>query len=108
MLRRIKGVTRRERERNDDIRRELGVEKITSRIRTARLRWYGHVKRMEDGNEVRRTMEVVVEGRRSRGRPKLRWIDNIKKDMELHDLTDLDVFDRAQWRKRIQTPDPAT
>ena len=100
MLRRIKGVTRRG--------RELGVEKITSRIRTARLRWYGHVKRMEDGNKVRRTMEMVVEGRRSRGRPKLRWIDNIKKDVELHDLTGLDVFDRAQWRKRVQTPDPAT
>ena len=108
MLRRIRGVTLRDRMRSEDIRRELRVESITAKIRTARLRWYGHVRRMEENNWVRRVMEMEVDGRRARGRPVLRWMDNIRQDMRLHGLRDEDAQDRTLWRRMIQTPDPAT
>ena len=105
MLRRIRGVTLKDRLRSEDIRRELGVEEITSKIRTARLKWYGHVKRMED-NWVRRIMEMEVEGRRARGRPMMRWRDNIRKDMRMRGVSEDDAQDRKLWRRMIQTPDP--
>ena len=45
-------MTLRDRMRSEDIRRELRVESITTKIRTARLRWYGHVRRMEEGKQL--------------------------------------------------------
>ncbi|XP_047480648.1 uncharacterized protein LOC125033309 [Penaeus chinensis] len=49
MSRRIKGVTLRERERSTDIRRELEVSDISEKVKEIRMRWYGHVKRREEG-----------------------------------------------------------
>ena len=106
MLRRIRGVTLRDRMRSNDIRSELGVENITSRIRTSRLRWFGHVKRMKETSWARRAMEMEVDGRRSRGRPSLRWRDNINSDMKMRGVREGDTQDRALWRRKIRTPDP--
>jgi hypothetical protein len=40
----------------------------------------GHVIRLEEQNLARRVLVAVVEGRRQRGRPKLRWEDGVKED----------------------------
>ena len=76
MLRRIRGVTLRE-----YIRNQLGVAKIIEKVREARLRWFGHVKRMDDSNPTKEVMNFRVDGRRSRGRPKKRWSHSVTKDM---------------------------
>ena len=47
MLRRIKGVTLRDKVKSVDIRKELGVNSIQEKVREMRLRWYGHMQRME-------------------------------------------------------------
>ena len=44
------------------------------------LRWAGHVIRLEEQNPARRVLVAVVEGRRQRGRPKLRWEDGVRDD----------------------------
>ena len=50
-LRAIKEVTRRERENEkEETRKELNVAELREKILETRLRWYGHMKRME-GNE---------------------------------------------------------
>ena len=49
-------------------------------IKTNRLRWAGHVIRLEEQNPARRVLVAVVEGRRQRGRPKLRWEDGVNED----------------------------
>ena len=46
MCRRACGHILRDHERNDDIRERLEVENVIERCRKARLRWFGHVKRM--------------------------------------------------------------
>jgi len=46
MLRWILGLTLKDRKRNDDIRRIIGVACITDKVREARLRWYGHIHRV--------------------------------------------------------------
>ncbi|XP_047476374.1 uncharacterized protein LOC125030385 [Penaeus chinensis] len=84
MSRRIKYVTLRERERSTDIRRELGVRDINEKVREIRMRWYGHVKRREEGHPAKVAMEIIVPGRRPRGRPKQRWRDG-KRDWETED-----------------------
>ncbi|XP_063595292.1 uncharacterized protein LOC134772260 [Penaeus indicus] len=41
------GVTRRDRVRNEDIRRQMGVKNIGLRCKSARLRWFGHITEMK-------------------------------------------------------------
>jgi hypothetical protein len=53
---------------------------IVTYIKTNRLRWAGHVIRLEEQNTARRVLVAVVEGRRQRGRPKLRWEDGVMED----------------------------
>jgi hypothetical protein len=53
---------------------------IVTYVKTNRLRWAGHVIRLEEQNPARRVLVAVVKGRRQRGRPKLRWEDGVKED----------------------------
>ena len=55
------------------------------------------------GKRVRR----MVVGKRKRGRPKRRWEDCIREDMEAARVTEEEALDRAKWRKRIRTGDPS-
>jgi len=55
---------------------------IVTYIKINRLKWAGHVIRMEEQSATRRVFVAVVEGRRQRGRPKLRvrWEDGVMED----------------------------
>ena len=48
MLRRIKGVTLRDRVKSADITKGLGVSSTQEKVREMKLRWYGHTQRMEE------------------------------------------------------------
>ena len=66
-----------------------------------RLRWFGHVQRKTVGCPVRRIESIIVEGKRSRGRPKKTWVEQIKSDLsELYFSVDL-TRDRISWRRQI-------
>jgi hypothetical protein len=47
-----------------------------------RMRWAGHVARMGEGRGAYRILVGRAEGRRPFGRPRRRWEDNIKKDLQ--------------------------
>src|SRR6218665_949693 len=81
MLRWILGVSLLDRRRTEDIREVLGVACITDKVGEARMVWYGHVMRMEDGCCIKRIINEEVYGRRSRGRQKKRWRDKIQEDL---------------------------
>ena len=53
---------------------------IVTYIKINRLKWAGHVIRMEEQRPTRRVLVAVVERRRQRGRPKLRWEDGVMED----------------------------
>ena len=53
---------------------------IVTYIKINRLRWAGHVIRMEEQIAARRVLVAVVEGRRRRGRPKLIREDGVMED----------------------------
>ena len=62
-----------------DIRKEIGLNSIKVKVREIRLRWYGHMKRIEENNEARATVDMVVPGKR--GRPRVRLVDCVRRDM---------------------------
>jgi hypothetical protein len=49
-------------------------------IKIQRLEWIGHVIRMNETMSVK-ICEGKLEGRRGRGRPRLRWIDDVEDDL---------------------------
>src|SRR6218665_2442224 len=67
MLRWILGISLKDKERNEVIRKTLGVACNTDKIREARLQWYDHVMRREDENSMKRIITAEVNGRRSDG-----------------------------------------
>ena len=64
------GVSMNDSRTNKDLRRLVGVEPITTVIRSGCLGWYGHVMRKGDDDWVKKCMEFRVEGRIPVGRPR--------------------------------------
>ena len=48
----------------------------------SRMRWAGHVARMGEERGVYRILVGKPEGRRPLGRPRRRWVDNIRMDLQ--------------------------
>ena len=53
---------------------------IVTVIKIRRLEWVGHVIRMNETRSVK-IFEGKLEGRRGRGRPRLRWINDVEDDL---------------------------
>jgi hypothetical protein len=51
-------------------------------IKLGRMRWAGHVARMGEGRGAYRILVGRLEGRRPLGRPRRRWENNIKMDLQ--------------------------
>ena len=51
-------------------------------IKSRRMRWARHVARMEEGRVVHKALVGKPEGKRPLGRPRRRWEDNIKMDLQ--------------------------
>jgi hypothetical protein len=76
-------------------------------IKSRRMRWEGHVARMEEKRNTYRILVGKPEGKRPLGRPRRRWVDNIKMDLgeigwDGVDWIDL-AQDRDQWRALVNT-----
>ena len=69
-------------------------------IKLRRMRWAGHVARMEEGRGVHKVLVGKPEGRRSLGRPRRRWEDNIKMDLQEVGCGGMDWIEVAQDRDR--------
>ena len=66
-------------------------------IKAERIRWLGHVKRMEEGAMPRKMMEGRQFVGRRKGRPHLRWIDDV--------VADLKATKIKQWMEKMQDRD---
>jgi len=51
-------------------------------IKSRRMRWVGHVARMGEVRGVYRVLVEKPEGKRPLGRPRHRWVDNIRMDLQ--------------------------
>ena len=101
MIRWMCGIFMKDRRTNEDLRRLVGVEPMTTVIRSGRLRWYGHVMRKSDEHWVNKCMEFRIEGRRPIGRRRRTWIENVEADMAELEIDKEDVHDRKKWRGNV-------
>ena len=68
-----------------------------------RMRWAGHVTRMGEERGVYRVLVGKPEGKRPLGRPRHRWADNIRMDLQEAGCGYMDWFGLAQDRDRWRT-----
>ena len=106
MLRFAMGVTRKDKIRNENIKSTVKVEQLGMKMREGRLRWYGHVMRRDQEYVGRKMMEMELPGKRRRGRPKRRFLDAVKEDMQEVGVKETDVEDRKMWRMMIRCGHP--
>ena len=52
--------------------------RVTERLVRSRLQWAGHVERMADDRPPKRAVWLREQGKRRRGRPRLRWEDLLR------------------------------
>ena len=76
-------------------------------IKSRKMRWVGHVARMGERSGVQRVPVGKPEGKRPLGRPRRRWEDNIKMDLQevggsCGDWMEL-VQDSGRWRALVST-----
>ena len=67
------------------------------------MRWAGHVVRMGEERGVFRVLVGKPEGRRPLGRPRRRWVDNIRMDLQEVGCGYMDWIGLAQDRDRWRT-----
>jgi len=67
---------------NDELDDLHTAPNIVRVIKSGRMRWAGHVACMGEGRGVYRVLVVKPEGKRPLGRPRHRWEDDIKMDLQ--------------------------
>ena len=79
---------------------------IIRNLKSRRLRWAGHVARMEQFRNAYRVLVGKPERKRPLGRPRRRWEDNIKMDLREVGWHPRDWIalaeDRDQWRAYVR------
>jgi hypothetical protein len=63
---------------NEELSDLYSLPNIVWVVKSRRMRWAGHVARMEEGRGVYRVLVGKPGGKRPLGRPRRRWEDNIK------------------------------
>ena len=74
---------------------------VVQRIKLARLRWAGHVVRMEMDDPARKVFLGRPQRQRKRGRPKLKWQDGVEASAIKAGITDWQT--KARHRERFRT-----
>ncbi|XP_070034290.1 uncharacterized protein [Nicotiana tomentosiformis] len=106
MLRWMCGHTRLDKIRNEDIRERVGMAPMDVKMREARLKWFGHVRRRSLDAPVRRCKRLTLTGtRRGGGRPKKYWGEVIRHDMAQLQIFEDIALDRKVWMSSIRIVD---
>ena len=106
----IIGKTSRDRLRNERISEEIRVKAMLNKMDAARLRWWGHLERMEERRGAKRRWEWRSVGTRPKGRPRKRWKDSVKESLRRHRMPSMQELmeervleNRREWR-RVMAP----
>jgi len=86
---------------------DLYSPNIVRVVKSRRMRWAGHVARMAEGRGVHRVLVGKSEGKRPLGKPRRRWEENIKMDLQEVEGVCGDWMELAQdserWRALVST-----
>ena len=84
----------------NDLYSSLNIVRV---IKSRRMRWAGHVARMGEESGVNRVLVGKPEGKRPMERPRRRWVDNIRMDLQEVGCGYVDWIGLAQYRDRWRT-----
>jgi hypothetical protein len=92
---------------NEELHNLYSSPSIIRIIKSRRMRWAGHVARMREKRNVYRLLVRKPEGKRPLGRPRRRWIDNIKMDLLVIGVSVVDWIgltqDRYRWKALVNS-----
>jgi hypothetical protein len=86
---------------NEELHDLYSSPNIIRIIKSRRMRWAGHVARMGEKRNAYRLLVGKPEGKRLLGRPRRRWVDNIRMDGDV-DWIGL-AQDRNRWRAVVNS-----
>ena len=89
---------------NQEISDILKEQNIIGFIKKQRLKWFGHVERMTEDNNLKKIKRWNPMSRRRKGRHKSRWEDDVSidiKDMNLRNFRNL-AQDRELWMTVVE------
>jgi hypothetical protein len=94
---------------NEELHDFYSSPNIIRMIKSRKVRWAGHVARMGEKKNAYRISVAKPERKRPVGRPRRKWVDNIKIHVYLREIgwdgmdwIDL-AQDRDQWRALVNT-----
>ena len=78
---------------------------VIETIRLNRLRWFGHVQRMEENRIPKRVLYMNLGTTRLRGRPRYRWQDEVREDGRIvgGEGWQGKVHNREEWKNLLRT-----
>ena len=103
-LRRMGKVSWKEKMKNEDVLKKVGVERsLMNTIKTRKMKFFGHTKRHD--SIMKNILEGRMEGSRPRGRPRAQWSDNVK-EWSGHNLAECTRLaeQRDLWRRISSQP----
>ena len=98
-LRKTLNITRRDKYRNETVRTLVGIEPVLDYIERQQIKWFGHVYRMNPTELPTKALYTRQSGTRARGRPRKRWMDNIKETLNKHNINMTDAIQQAHARR---------
>jgi len=90
---------------NEELYRLCDESDLVTTVRITRLRWAGHIVRMQDNLPCKKITLDKPEGRRRVGRPNLRWMDGVMRDEERLGVRNWKskAKDRDGWRRLLES-----
>jgi len=70
-------------------------------IKSRRITWLGHVMKMDEKRTPKGVLEWKPNGRRTRGRPRKRWIEDVEEDIQRMGIRGWRKLckERAEWKR---------
>ena len=89
---------------NQELDEIIKRKNITNFMRAQRLSWLGRIERMQGTRMVKAIYSCKPISRRPTGRPKTRWGDDVRKDIQKIKVPNWKTFsqDRRRWKELVE------
>ena len=102
MMRAICGDKVIEKRRSQELMSLLGLKNTLDGLaRASGIQWYGHVLRRNNGDVLRKPLNIKVAGRRGGAQLNMTWKREVEEYIDQIGLKKENAFDRTKWRDDI-------